>query len=109
MIAIFPLPLALKRSSAVPAAIVTFDVKVHMELRKNAWLPAVGMLHAAGGVARHALDSATQKNPVDVEQVFEPQVQLLAFTEDPSVNSQRTSWPHWFDDARQNNPVEGVH
>ena len=85
MMAIFPLPLALKRFSAVPAAIVTFDVKVHMELRKNVWFPAVGMLHAAAGVARHALDPATQKNPVDVVQVFESQMQLLAFTEDPSA------------------------
>ena len=91
MIAIFPLPLALERFSAVPAAIVTFDVKVHMELRKNAWLPAVGMLHAAAGVLRHALDPATQKSPVDVEQVFEPQVQLLAFTDDPSADAQRIS------------------
>ena len=93
----------------MPAAIVTFDVKVHMELRKNAWLPAVGMLHAAGDVARHALDPATQKSPVNMEQVFEPQMQLLAFTEDPSADAQRMSWAHWFDEAWQNNPVVVSH
>ena len=89
MIAIFPLPLVLDRFSAVPAATATCDVKVHMEFRENVWFPAVGMLHAAGGVARHALDPATQKSPVDVEHSLDPQVQLSAFTEDPSADAQK--------------------
>ena len=94
MMAIFPFPLALDRFSAVSAATVTVDVNVHMELRNNVWFPAAGMLHAAAGVARHAFDPATQKSPVDAEQVFDPQMQLLVFTEDPSVDAQRTSLPH---------------
>ena len=68
MMAILPLPVALERFSAVPAATVTFDVKMHIELRCNVWSPAVGMLHAASGVIRHAFDPAMQKNPVDMEQ-----------------------------------------
>ena len=99
MIAIFPLPLVLDRFSAVPAVIVIFVVRMHMELRSNVWSPAVGMLHAAAGEVRHAFDPATQKSPVDAEQVFDPQMQLLAFKEDPSAEVQRISWAHWFDDA----------
>jgi hypothetical protein len=67
------------------------------------------MLQTDTADGKHAFELAMQYNPVDIEQAADPQAQAFAFSEDPSMDAHKSSWPHWLDKLWQNKPTVASH